>query len=106
MPPRKQPGDAPPDHPAFYVATRDLFTGDPESGAMPVAVFRAGDRIPPALVVANQWGNAVEPALDSAVPDPPPEPEPEHAPANDKAAPPAADSDKAAPTPAGENRKE
>lgn len=60
-----------PSHPAFYVATRDLMVGSAESGVMPVAAFRAGDRVPPALVEANHWGDVVTPSLFG---DPEPEP--------------------------------
>lgn len=51
--------EAPPPLPAFYVADADLFIGDPESGAMPVAAFRAGDRVPAAMVEAQGWGELV-----------------------------------------------
>lgn len=46
--------------PAFYLATEDLFIGSPESGAMPVAAFRKGDRVPPAMVKQNGWASKVE----------------------------------------------
>lgn len=45
--------------PAFYTADADLFIGDPESGAMPVAAFRAGDRVPAAMVEVQGWGEMV-----------------------------------------------
>lgn len=56
-----------PPEPAFYVATEDLFIGNPDSGAMPVAAFRKGDRVPPPMVKPNGWADKVE--------NPDPEPE-------------------------------
>jgi len=59
---RKQEASADvPDVPAFYVATEDLFMGSPDAGAMPVAAFRKGDRVPPALVDEQGWGDKVNP---------------------------------------------
>jgi hypothetical protein len=80
----KQPPAAPePEEefvPPFYEATQDLYIYNPEAGTMPVAAFRAGDRVPPEMVEPNGWGGSVKlPAQyegQPAAPGPAPGPEP------------------------------
>jgi len=43
----------------WYEATEDLYVGDPESGTMPAAAFRKGDRVTADLVEPNGWGGKV-----------------------------------------------
>jgi len=61
--------------PPFYEAAEDLYIGNPEVGAMPVAAFRAGDRVTPDLVEPNGWGDKVRvPDMFAPPPEPPAEP--------------------------------
>jgi hypothetical protein len=55
--------------PSAYVATQDLHVYNPESGSMPVAAYRAGDKVPPDLVASNGWADKVRP-LDALTPAP------------------------------------
>lgn len=57
---RKTKADAALSVPPFYIATADLFIGSNDSGAMPVAAFRKGDRVHPAQVEQQGWQDQVE----------------------------------------------
>lgn len=46
--------------PPFYEATQDIYLGDPASGAMPVAAYRAGDQVHPGVVEAHRLHGAVK----------------------------------------------
>lgn len=65
--------------PAFYLATADLYLGADDSGSMPVAAFREGDRVPPAMVEPNGWQDLVTDPSQPADEAPADEPEPDAA---------------------------
>lgn len=46
--------------PPFYEATQDIYLGEPGSGAMPVAAYRAGDQVHPGVVEAHSLHGAVK----------------------------------------------
>lgn len=70
-------------HVPYYEATEDLYVSHPEAGVMPVAAFRAGDRVTADLVKPNGWEDKVrvpdafasppEPASTEIHPQSPPE---------------------------------
>lgn len=110
MPRAKQPPAKPePEQefvPPFYEATEDLMVGDPEAGAVPVAAFRAGDRVMP-HEVRDEWGGKLklpeqfagqieEPAPEPAQEGPRELPSAEEPPVDDTAAEPATDAADAA----------
>jgi len=77
-----------PVHVPWFEAMEDLFIGNPESGTMPVAAFRKGDRVTADLVEPNGWGEKVRvPDVFAPPPAPPAASESHHAPAKTKAAP-------------------
>jgi hypothetical protein len=45
--------------PPFYEATRDLYLGNPASGAMPVLAYVEGDRVSPDAVANGGWADQV-----------------------------------------------
>lgn len=46
--------------PPYYEATRDIYLGDPESGAAPVCAYREGDQVHPGVVDAYRLGASVK----------------------------------------------
>jgi hypothetical protein len=68
--------------PAFYLAAEDLFVHEPESGTMPLAAYRKGDRVSPGVVATYGWAAQVtnpDGELEVAAPEPetvPDKPEP------------------------------
>lgn len=48
-----------PETPPWFEAAQDIYFGNPDAGAMPVAAFRKGDRVPPEMVDAHNLGGMV-----------------------------------------------
>jgi splicing factor 1 len=77
---RKVPPEAPPPadvpEPPWYEATADIYYGDASSGAMPVLIHPAGDRVSPHAVERGGWGGMVKvpDRFAGQLPEPPPPP--------------------------------
>lgn len=48
-----------PENPPWFEASQDIYFGSTESGVMPVAAFRKGDRVPPEMVAAHNLSGLV-----------------------------------------------